>query len=148
MVTIRITTKIHAPIGEVWDIVEDIGDHVNWMKDAEQIRFIGSQRSGVGTQFDCDTKVGPIRLTDRMEIVEWVTGELIGVSHEGLVKGEGKFTLTSDTSDSTLFTWEETLYFPFWMGGPLRNPVGGRILSSIWRKNLESLKAKIEKNVR
>ena len=28
-----------------------------------------------GTTFDCDTKIGPFALTDRMEITEWVDRE-------------------------------------------------------------------------
>ena len=41
------------------------------MADAVAIRFETEQTRGVGTKFLCDTKVGPIRLTDQMEITEW-----------------------------------------------------------------------------
>ena len=40
MAEITVSTKIHAPPSQVWDIVKDIDDHVNWMKDAERIDFI------------------------------------------------------------------------------------------------------------
>ena len=43
---------------------------------------------GVGTTFDCDTKIGPFRLTDRMEITEWVPNAAMGVSHVGTVTAE------------------------------------------------------------
>ena len=148
MATIRVSTQIQASVEEVWAVVENVADHVNWMKDAESITFIGGRRSGVGTQFDCATKVGPIRLNDRIEITEWIPRESIGVIHEGLVKGEGRFSLTTDPGGGTLFMWEETLHFPFWMGGPLRNPVGAKILSSIWEKNLQLLKEQVEKGTR
>ena len=106
MATIRVSTQIQASVEEVWAVVENVADHVNWMKDAESITFIGGRRSGVGTQFDCATKVGPIRLNDRIEITEWIPGESIGVIHEGLVKGEGRFSLTTDPGGGTLFMWE------------------------------------------
>tara|TARA_Y100000994_G_scaffold149691_1_gene122576 strand:- start:130 stop:576 length:447 start_codon:yes stop_codon:yes gene_type:complete len=144
MAEITVSTEIHAPPSQVWDIVKDIDDHVNWMKDAERIDFISDKRSGVGTKFDCATKVGPFRLKDRMEITEWIDEESMGVSHEGLVTGSGRFSLQETADNHTIFTWEETLDFPFWMGGPLRDPVGSRILSMIWKKNLTLLKQQVE----
>ena len=79
-----------------------------------------------------------------MEITEWVDDKSMGVSHEGLVTGSGRFSLAETNSNETLFTWEETLHFPFWMGGPLRNPVGTRLLAVIWKKNLKLLKEQVE----
>ncbi|GIR37718.1 MAG: hypothetical protein CM15mP49_31030 [Actinomycetota bacterium] len=42
----------------------------------------------------------------------------MGVSHEGLVTGTGRFSLAETNCNETLFTWEETLHFPYWMGDP------------------------------
>ena len=147
MATINVSIEITATPKEVWDVVKDISDHVNWMKDAERIDFLTEKQSGVGTMFDCATKVGPFRLKDKMEITEWVDEKSMGVSHAGLVTGTGRFSLKETASNGTLFAWEETLYFPFWMGGPLRNPVGTRILSLIWRKNLKLLKEQVESSL-
>ena len=44
------------------------------MHDAVAIRFQSDQHRGVGTAFLCDTKVGPLKLVDRMEITDWVGG--------------------------------------------------------------------------
>ena len=60
---------------QVWEVVEPIEHHVEWMHDAVAIRFQSDQHRGVGTRFLCDTKVGPIKLVDRMEITEWVPGD-------------------------------------------------------------------------
>tara|TARA_B100001769_G_C22073135_1_gene577725 strand:+ start:1130 stop:1573 length:444 start_codon:yes stop_codon:yes gene_type:complete len=147
MATINVSIEIAATPKEVWGVVKDISDHVNWMKDAERIDFLTEKQSGVGTMFDCATKVGPFRLKDKMEITEWVDEKSMGVSHAGLVTGTGRFSLKETASNGTLFAWEETLYFPFWMGGPLRNPVGTRILSLIWRKNLKLLKEQVESSL-
>ena len=65
---INVSTVIDARPGEVWAVVEDIASHVDWMADAEAIRFTTERTSGVGTTFECDTKVGPFRLTDVMQI--------------------------------------------------------------------------------
>ena len=137
-------TLIEAPLEDVWNAVVDIKSHVKWMDDAVSIHFTGTRRQGVGTTFDCETQIGPIKLTDRMEITEWVEGKTIGVSHKGLVSGKGRFTLLELNPRRTTFTWEESLIFPFWMGGPFRNPVGKKILEHVWQKNLENLRTLIE----
>ena len=141
---ISVETIIEASLEEVWESVANIQSHVNWMDDAVSIDFIGDRQQGVGTTFDCETKIGPFKLTDRMEITEWVERETIGVSHKGLVSGSGRFTLLQLDPIRTTFTWEESLVFPFWMGGPFRNPIGKKILESVWKQNLKNLKELIE----
>jgi len=141
---IRVSTVINAAPAEVWDEVRHIDRHVDWMADAEAIKFRTAQTSGAGTTFDCITKVGPIKLTDRMAITEWRDGRAMGVRHQGLVTGSGQFTLARIRRDRTRFTWEERLVFPWWMGGPVGGVFGGVIMRSIWKRNLRVLKALIE----
>ena len=116
----------------VWDALADVGSHVEWMADARAIRFTSAQEEGVGTTFDCDTKVGPIRLRDRMEITEWVPEQAMAVRHVGLVTGEGRFTLTPARGDRTQLEWDETLDFPWFLPG---RPAAF-VLKQIWRWNL------------
>jgi len=141
---IRVSTVIDASPKAVWADVEDVQSHTEWMADAVAIRFLSDRTSGVGTTFECDTKVGPFRLTDVMEITEWKPRKAMGVRHVGLVTGDGVFTLKKARRGRTRFEWSERLIFPWWMGGPLGGVVGGRILKRIWRKNLRILKARIE----
>lgn len=142
MARIRVATEIDATPEAVWADVEDISSHVEWMHDAEAITFTSESSSGVGTTFDCLTKVGPIRLTDKMEITEWQPAHVMGVRHVGLVEGTGQFTLSPLAGDRTSFVWEEELVFPWWMGGPLGGIVGGQILKLIWKRNLRLLAAR------
>ncbi len=128
----------------VWRSVEDIASHVNWMADAVAIRFTSESTSGVGTTFDCDTKIGPFRLTDRMEITEWVPGATMGVSHVGTVTGTGRFQLRAVGNGRTEFIWEEELRFPLWMGGAVGARAGAPVMAQIWRRNLEGLKRQVE----
>jgi hypothetical protein len=125
----------------VWAIVEPVERHVDWMRDAVAIRFVSEQRLGVGTTFDCDTRVGPIRLVDRMEITEWEPHAVMGVRHRGVVTGTGRFTLTPiDLGRRTRFTWSEDLTFPWWLGGRVGELLGGRlVMRAIWRRNLREL---------
>ena len=142
---IRVSVDIDAPVQTVWDVVEPVERHVDWMADAVAIRFISSQTRGVGTEFFCDTKVGPIKLVDRMTITAWEPGRVMGVRHTGVVTGTGEFTLEPTQSGGTLFTWTEKLVFPWWLGGPLGALVGGQVvMKAIWRRNLRVLKKLVE----
>ena len=141
---IRVSTVIDAPPPDVWDVVRRVERHVDWMADAVAIEFTSATRSGVGTTFDCATKVGPIRLTDRMEITEWRDGRAIGVRHVGLVTGVGRFTLRRARGGRTRFSWDERLTFPWWLGGPVGGVIGGRVMRRIWRGNLRTLKHLVE----
>jgi hypothetical protein len=139
MTNIRVETVLNATPAQVWADVRHVQSHVEWMHDAVEIRFITDQIEGVGTTFDCLTKVGPLRLTDQMEITSWVDEAEMGVRHVGLVTGEGVFSLTAVGDTSTRFVWEERLIFPWWMGGPIGGLVGGQILKLIWKRNLRIL---------
>jgi uncharacterized protein YndB with AHSA1/START domain len=139
---INVSIDIPASAERVWQVVEPVERHVDWMADAESIEFLTDQRRGVGTSFLCRTKVGPIRLSDKMRITRWEPGRAMGVEHVGLVTGSGVFTLEPLSATSTRFVWDETLIFPWWLGGPLGAFVGGKIvLRSIWRGNLRRLSA-------
>jgi hypothetical protein len=141
-----VAIDISATPAQVWSAVEPIEDHVSWMHDAVAIRFQTDTRRGVGTAFLCDTKVGPFKLVDRMEITEWTPNAAMGVRHVGLVTGTGRFTLTPiDLGRRTRLGWDESLVFPWWLGGPFGAFVGGRlVLRPIWKRNLRTLKHLIE----
>jgi uncharacterized protein YndB with AHSA1/START domain len=144
MPTIEVRTTIAAPPEVVWAAVEDIATHVEWMADAEAIRFDTDQTSGTGTTFECDTKIGPFALTDHMSITEWDPGRVMGVRHTAVVTGEGRFTLTPTGDGGTEFAWREALRFPWWMAGPLGGAAGAPVMRRVWRGNLRRLKAKVE----
>ena len=144
MSRIRVETELAAPPHLVWADVRHIASHVEWMHDAVEITFTGDRTEGTGTTFECLTKVGPLKLIDRMEITSWVESAEMGVRHDGLVTGEGAFTLTASGSERTTFVWDETLRFPWWMGGPVGGFVGAIVLKQIWKRNLELLRRRFE----
>lgn len=133
---------IDRPPDVVWEDVRHIDRHVEWMADAEEIRFLSSQVEGVGTSFECDTKVGPLRLTDVMEITSWDPPTRMGVRHVGIVTGIGEFTLTAEGEGATRFRWEEELTFPWWMGGRLGAAAANPVLRRVWQRNLARLAAR------
>lgn len=139
MVAITVEVELDAPPEVVWSDLRNISSHVHWMHDAEAIWFTSASTEGVGTAFECETKVGPIRLTDVMEITEWVDNEAMGVRHSGVVTGEGTFTLSAMSGHRTLFKWAEELSFPWFLGGPVGEPFGSIVLKLIWKRNLQNL---------
>ena len=142
---IQVSIDINASVSRVWEVVEPVERHIDWMADAVAIRFQTEQTRGVGTKFFCDTKVGPIKLVDVMTITAWEPNAVMGVTHTGVVTGTGEFTLTALTDSTTRFTWTESLVFPWWLGGPIGSIVGGQIvMKAIWRRNLRKLKKLVE----
>ncbi len=147
MARIRVSTVIDAEPAHVWAVLGHIESHVDWMVDASEIRITSGRREGVGTTFECDSRFGPIRLTDTMTITAWEPEHTMSVTHAGTVNGTGSFTLIPAGPGRTELRWQETLEFPIWMGGPMRDPVGRRMLELVWRSNLKRLKKTIEADV-
>ncbi len=136
---LRVTHTIDAAPEAVWSVVERIERHVDWMSDAVRITFVGDRTRGVGTAFDCVTRIGPLRTNDRMCVTEWAPGRALGIRHEGLVRGTGRFTLRARRGGRTRFTWTERLQFPWWMGGPAASLVARPLLRRVWTRNLRRL---------
>jgi uncharacterized protein YndB with AHSA1/START domain len=145
---IRVSADYDAPPAAVWAAVDQVDTHADWMADAEVIRFVTEQTEGVGTRFECVTKIGPLRLTDRMEITEWRPPEVMGVRHTGLVTGTGRFTIAPlDGGLRSRFAWAEELTFPWWLGGRIGSAVGGHtVMKRIWAGNLGRLRPIVERH--
>jgi hypothetical protein len=142
---LSVATLIDAPAHAVWAELAAIERHGTWMADVNGIRFDGTKRSGVGTRFVADTRVGPIRLADRMEITEWVDGASMGVRHSGVVTGVGRFSIESYGPAATWVQWDEELKIPWWLGGGIGGLAAGRfVLTPLWRANLQRLKDIVE----
>ncbi len=142
MSSITVTTRLPVPPEAVWEDVEDLASHVEWMADAERITFRGDRTSGVGTVMDVLTAIGPLRTTDVIEITEWEPPTRMGVRHKGAVAGTGAFTIEPDGSGGSTFTWTETLHFPWFFGGSIGAWFAGPIFRWIWTRNLTRLAAR------
>ncbi len=144
MTTVSVEVVIDASPAEIWSYVEQIERHTEWMVDATVIRFRGVQRRGVGTSFECDTKIGPLHLTDEMVITCWEPERAMGVRHSGIVSGEGVFRVEPINAISTRFRWDEQLDLPWYFGGRLAGPLSAPLLGWVWRRNLRNLRHWVE----
>jgi len=143
VVRVRISTEMPFERERVWGELARIEEHANWMLDAIAIRFDGDQRRGVGTKFECDTRFGPLRLTDVMEVTEWEHGEKIGVRHHGAVSGSGRFTLREVPGPATRVEWEEQLAFPWWLGAAVGAHLAKPLFIAVWKGNLRRLRDRV-----
>lgn len=84
------------------------------------------------------TVIGPLRTTDIMEVVGWDEGHSIEVRHEGLITGTGTLRVEGVGNGSKVI-WDETLEFPWWLGGPVAAWLAGPVLTAVWRGNLRRL---------
>ena len=139
--TIEVGVTILATPEEVWEDVAVLESHVEWMADAESIEFLSDTNSGVGTRMKVATRVGPLRTTDVMEFTAWEAPRRMAIHHQGLVTGEGAFTL-EPIDAGTRFTWRETLTFPWYLGGPITELFAAPVLRQIWKRNLRRLAAR------
>jgi hypothetical protein len=114
------------------------------MRDAVSIEFRTEQHAGVGAEFDCLTRVGPLRTTDRFVVTRWEPGIAMGISHRGAVTGDGELTLSAWGDGATQCCWTERLRFPWWLGGRVGEYAGRPVLRRIWQANLERLRSSIE----
>lgn len=144
MPRVRVSRVLAARPDAVWARLADIADHVTWMADAAAIRFTGERREGVGTTFECDTRVGPLTTVDRMEVTEWRPGEAMGVRHDGVVSGSGRFALAAVSGGRTRLTWDEALAFPWWFGGAIGSRVARPVLRRLWAGNLRRFARQVE----
>lgn len=140
---IDLSIVFDAPLDRVWAELADLGSHPEWMSDAGSVEFLSDLRQGIGTLMSASTEVGPIRLQDTMKVVEWEEGRRIAVEHVGSVTGSGTFEIRP-AGQGTELRWVETLYFPWWLGGPITAGVTRPILRRIWRGSLEKLRARVE----
>ncbi len=145
---IRGEVAIAAPIEHCWTHLSDLGSHVEWMADAETITFTTEQHQGVGTTFDCLTKVGPLKTVDKMRVVEWVDGRVVGVQHTGVVVGTGRFELATTGPDGCKIVWTEDLRFPWYLGGVLTAFGAKPVLRRIWLRNLRRFQGICERSYR
>jgi hypothetical protein len=110
------------------------------MADAHSIEFPGGTHRGVGTRMEVETRFGPLRTTDLMEVTAWEPGRRIVVDHRGLFTGRGEFLLEPDDAGSTRFTWTEHIEFPWYFGGRAGALLARPIFRRVWSRNLNRLR--------
>jgi uncharacterized protein YndB with AHSA1/START domain len=137
--SVHVSVDIDAPPERVWAVIEPIERHVDWMADAVSITFRTERHRGVGTAFECLTKIGPFHTVDHMVITEWEPARAMGVEHRGVFTGRGRFSLEPIADGRTRFSWTEAVEFPWYLGGALGAAASAPVFRRVWLANLHRL---------
>jgi uncharacterized protein YndB with AHSA1/START domain len=142
---VEVGVLIDAPLERVWAALSDLASHATWMADAESVRFRSDQRQGPGTVIEVLTRVGPLTVSDVMEVIEWTPSRRIVVRHRGRVVGRGEFRL-DPVGGGVWVSWLEDLRFPWGWGGPLVGWLARPILRLVFKGDLKRLRLQLEEN--
>jgi hypothetical protein len=94
----------------------------------------------IGSELAATTGVGPLGVTDTMEIVGWDPPHRATVRHTGVVvRGSGTFTVVERGADASTFVWSEDLDLPLGPLGALAWPVVRPLFARGLRFSLDRL---------
>jgi hypothetical protein len=111
------------------------------MADARRITFTSEQTRGVGTSFDCLTRLGPFRTVDRMTVTEWEPGQAMGIEHPAWSPARAASRSPRTARDHLLV--DRGAAIPVVDGRPDQRSRPGRC-SAVWRRNLRRLRQLVE----
>jgi len=124
-VELTVPVDVAAPPDAVWGKVTDWERQGDWML-GTRVRTLGEgDGRRLGATLEAVTGLGPLGVTDRMEIVEWTPPRRCVVRHLGrVVRGDGVFEVVPLGADRARVLWSELLDLPLGRLGAL----GWRVL--------------------
>ena len=109
---IAMSLVIDAPIEKVWASLADWESQGDWMLQTT-VEVTSEIREGVGTKIAAFTGIGKVGVMDRMQVTKWEPPFICDVLHTGkIIKGTGRFQLSSIDSETTRFDWSEEILAP------------------------------------
>jgi uncharacterized protein YndB with AHSA1/START domain len=140
MLEVTVAEHFDVDRARLWDALADLEAHRDWMTDVRSLHFVTSQRSGVGTRYVIDIRVGPVPVRDRIEVIAWDRPGELAISHRiGGVRGEGRFELT-DAGRGTRLAWRTRFVIPWWAGGSVAAWLGVPPTRRLLTRNLTALR--------
>ena len=114
------TESCNAPIDVAFDYVADYRNIPSWMFGVEKFEPVGDQDYGPGSVFDVVLHLG-VRITTRIEAVEWVENRIIGMDSIKGFKAKSRWNFEQSGDDRTTVTAEVSYELPF---GPAGKAMG------------------------
>lgn len=123
-VELTIPVDVAVPAETVWRKVTDWAGQGEWMLGTRVRPTSGGGGRRLGATLEAVTGVGPLAVTDRMEVVEWTPPRRCVVRHLGpVVRGEGVFEVSPLGAECSRFSWSELLDLPLGRLGALGWPL-------------------------
>ena len=126
MTRIELTEPVDvaAPAEVLWHVVTDWANQGEWMLGTRVRPTSGGDGRRLGATLEAVTGVGPLGVSDPMEIVEWTPPRRCVVRHLGkVVRGEGVFEVLPLGPERARFLWSELLDLPLGRLGALGWPL-------------------------
>lgn len=134
---------IDAPIDRVWAELVDIEGQPRWMHDMKSVRMADDGPLRVGSHGEATVRMYGLGVTDPVTITELEPPTRFALAHEGIVAGDGAFTLEPGADGTTtIVRWDERLVLPVLphLGAVLAAPV----FRQIFQRDLERFTALVE----
>lgn len=129
----RVESEVVLPVppAAAWAALTDWERQAEWMRDADRVEVISSQRSGVGTTVAVKTRVLGVPLfTERLEVVSWDPPRELRIAHRSFIRGTGTWAL-EPAGGGTRFRWIEEIALPV--------PVLGELALRVYRPFMRHL---------
>lgn len=115
-----VPVDVNAPAEAVWRMLTDWPGQQEWMLGTRVEVQGGGEGRHLGARLRAVTGVGPLGITDTMEIVEWEPPKRCVVRHTGkVVRGDGVFEVVALAPDRSRLLWSELLDLPLGAVGAL-----------------------------
>jgi carbon monoxide dehydrogenase subunit G len=147
---ITVSVDVDAPVETVWREVTDWESQGEWMLGTD-VKVTHGDGTSVGSELAATTGVGPVGVTDTMEIVGWDPPHRATVRHTGrIVRGSGVFSVLerrgTDGSEGSTFVWSEQLDLPLGPLGAVGWPVVKPAFALGLRRSLDALARRCERD--
>lgn len=130
-----------VPQERAWELLMRWEDQARWMRDADSVRVLTTQREGVGTRIAVKTRVLNVPLfTEQLEVTLWDPPRLLVMAHRSFVHGVGTWAF-EPVEGGTRFSWTEELSLPLPLLGELALLVYRPFMRHLMRGALANLQA-------
>lgn len=126
------SVRIEAPPEVVWPYLVDWENLDLWMIEGHGFKVTSEHREGLGVTAEATIRIAGISTTDPVRVTRWDPPEVLEISHQGWVAGEG-LMLCKPAPWGTFLFWKETLHPPMGILGA----VGLRLFKPIMRRTFE-----------
>lgn len=138
----KVASEVVLPVAieRAWEQLLRWEEQATWMKDADSVQIVGSQREGIGTTIAVRTRVLNVPLfTERLEVTIWEPPRRLVMAHRGFVRGVGSWRL-QPLEGGTWFSWTEDLSLPIPVLGSLALRVYRPYMRRLMREALAQLR--------